>query len=68
MWLFAMPSVCVFPVASQTGTSHQNGFSMSTCAPAAFSRNATGDGHSLQSFFWRSAVGSRRSYFKSRYF
>ena len=51
------------PLATQTGMSHQNGFSMSTCTPAcsrACFRNSHGDGYSR----WLPAIGSGRDRLK----
>ena len=53
MWLFASPIEFTLPVASQTGTSHQNGFSMSIQTSSSraepSSTNFMGDGYSLLS-------------------
>ena len=51
MWLFARPIESTWPLASQTGTSHQNGFSMSIQTPApawrrASATNVIGEGYS----------------------
>ena len=54
IWLLATPIDCILPLASHTGTSHQNGFSISIHTPGfclrACSTYTIGDGTSRVDF------------------